>query len=54
MVIAEASKDETFAKLALSIGARGAVQTKSFRAFTEEEDRKIIVALPLIFLLRAK
>jgi uncharacterized protein with GYD domain len=46
VVIAEAPDDETMAKLALTIGATGAIRTESFRAFTEEEYRKIIAALP--------
>jgi uncharacterized protein with GYD domain len=46
VVICEAPDDETMAKLALTIGATGAIRTESFRAFTEEEYRKIIAALP--------
>jgi uncharacterized protein with GYD domain len=46
VVIGEAPDDETMAKLALTIGATGAIRTESFRAFTEEEYRKIIAALP--------
>lgn len=46
VVIGEAPDDETIAKLALTIGATGAIRTESFRAFTEEEYRKIIAALP--------
>ena len=37
--------DETVAKLVLSIGHAGYVQTHTFRAFTEDEYRKIIAAL---------
>jgi len=46
VVIAEAPDDETAAKLALSIGSRGAVRTVTLRAFTEDEYRKIIAGLP--------
>lgn len=46
VVIAEAPDDETVAKLALSIGAQGSIRTETFRAFTEDEYRKIIAALP--------
>jgi uncharacterized protein with GYD domain len=43
--IFEAPDDETVAKLALAIGHAGYVQTHTFRAFTEDEYRKIIDAL---------
>lgn len=46
VVISEGPDDETAAKLVLTIGAAGAVRTETFRAFTEEEYRKIIAALP--------
>ena len=46
VVIAEAPNDETVAKLALATGALGAVHTETLRAFTEDEYRKIIAALP--------
>jgi len=46
VVISEASDDETAAKLALSIGSLGNVRTETLRAFTEDEFRKIIAALP--------
>ena len=46
VVIAEAPDAETVAKLALSIGSRGAVRTETLQAFTEDEYRKIIPALP--------
>jgi uncharacterized protein with GYD domain len=46
VVIAEAPNDETVAKLALAVGSLGAVQTETLRAFTEDEYRKIIAALP--------
>ena len=46
VIVAEAPDDETLAKLALSIGSAGAVRTETLRAFTEEEYRKIVTALP--------
>ena len=46
VVVAEAPDDETVAKLALAIGAAGAIRTETLRAFPEEEYRKIIAALP--------
>jgi uncharacterized protein with GYD domain len=46
VVVAEAPDDETITKAALSIGSVGAVRTETLRAFTENEYRKIIAALP--------
>ena len=46
VVIAEGPDDETAAKLALTVGSLGAIQTETLRAFTEDEYRKIIAALP--------
>jgi uncharacterized protein with GYD domain len=46
VVIAEGPDDETVAKLALTVGSQGAIRTETLRAFTEEEYRKIIAALP--------
>jgi len=46
VVIAEGPDDETAAKLLLTIGGQGNVRTTTFRAFTEDEFRKIIAALP--------
>ncbi len=46
VVISEAPDDETIAKIALSIGSQGNVQTQTFRAFSESEYRKIISDLP--------
>ena len=46
VVIGEAPGDESAATLALAIGAGGAVRTETLRAFTEDEYRKIIAALP--------
>ncbi len=46
VVIAEVLDDETVAKLALSIGKQRNIRTETLRAFTEEEYRNIIAALP--------
>lgn len=46
VVISEAPDDETVTKVALAIGSRGSVRTETLRAFTEDEYRKIIAALP--------
>lgn len=46
VVISEAPDDETVAKLALSIGVQGNIRTETIRAFTEDEYRSIISALP--------
>lgn len=44
--IVEAPDDETIAKAALFVGSLGTVRTETLRAFTEDEYRKIIAALP--------
>jgi uncharacterized protein with GYD domain len=46
IVVAEAPDDETVAKLALATGSLGNVRTETLRAFTEDEYRKIVAALP--------
>ena len=46
VVISEAPNDETVGKLVLMIGAQGNIRTETLRAFTEEEYRKLIAALP--------
>ncbi len=46
VAIVEGPDDETAAKLLLTIGAQGNIRTTTFRAFTEDEFRKIIAALP--------
>jgi uncharacterized protein with GYD domain len=45
-IVLEASDDETVAKIALAIGSLGNVHTNTLRAFTEDEFRKIVAALP--------
>ncbi len=44
--IVEAPDDETIAKATLALGSLGNVQTETLRAFTEDEYRKIVDALP--------
>jgi uncharacterized protein with GYD domain len=46
VVVSEAPDEETGTKLALMIGSQGSIRTETFRAFTEEEYRKLISALP--------
>jgi len=46
VVVSEAPDDETIAKVALAIGSTGAIRTETLRAFTEEEYKSIIAALP--------
>jgi uncharacterized protein with GYD domain len=46
VIVGEAPDDETAAKLSLAIGSKGSVRMETMRAFTEEEYRKIIEALP--------
>ena len=46
VVISEAPDDETVAKVALMIGSAGAIRTETLRAFTEQEYKNIIAALP--------
>jgi uncharacterized protein with GYD domain len=46
VVISEAPDEETGTKLLLMIAAQGNIRTETFRAYTEDEYRKIIAALP--------
>jgi len=46
VVISEAPDDETATRFALATGARGYVRTETLRAYTEEEYRRILAALP--------
>jgi len=46
VVIGEFPDDETVARSALAGGSQGFVRTETFRAFTEDEYRKIIASLP--------
>ena len=45
VIVLEAPDAETVAKCALDLGSKGNVKTETFRAFTEDEYRKIIGAL---------
>ena len=46
VVVTEAPNEETVAKFALAIGAKGAARSETLRAFSEADYRKIIGALP--------
>jgi uncharacterized protein with GYD domain len=46
VVVAEAPDRETVAKLALAIGAGGAIRTETLPAFTEDEYRQVVAGLP--------
>ncbi len=46
MVISEAPSDEVYMTTILAIASAGAIKTETLRAFTEDEYRKIIAALP--------
>ncbi len=46
VVVSEAPDDATVAKLAFMTGGQGAVRTETLRAFTEDEYRENIAALP--------
>ena len=46
VVVSEGPDDETAAKIALSIGSKGAARSVTMRAFPEDEYRKIISELP--------
>jgi uncharacterized protein with GYD domain len=46
VTIWEAPNDETLAKVMLAIGSLGNVTTETLRAFTEDEFRGIVAALP--------
>ena len=46
LFVLEAADDEAIAKAALAIGSLGNVRTKTHRAFTEAEYKRIVAALP--------
>ena len=46
VIIAEAPDDETIGKFLLATGSLGNVRTQTMRAFTEDEFRKLVAALP--------
>jgi uncharacterized protein with GYD domain len=46
VTIGEAPSDEAYATTLLALASAGAIRTETLRAFTEDEYRKIIAALP--------
>ncbi len=46
IIVVDAPDAETAAKIILSIGSRGSVNTETFQAFPEDEYRKLISELP--------
>ncbi len=46
VAISELPNDEAAARVALGTGSMGNVQTETLRAFSEDEYRKVIAALP--------
>jgi len=46
VIVSEAPSDDVIARVALATGAKGSVRSETLRAFTEDEYRKIIAALP--------
>ncbi len=46
VIVAELPNDEAVAKLALTLGSAGNIRTRTMRAFTEAEYRKIVQSLP--------
>jgi uncharacterized protein with GYD domain len=45
ITIADAPNDETMAKLSLLLGSKGNIRTRTQRAFTETEFRKVVSSL---------
>src|SRR5437016_2422290 len=46
VIVSEAPNDEAVARISLVLGAQGNVRTRTSRAFTEPEYRKLIQSLP--------
>ena len=46
VVLAETSNGDNMAKLAMAIGSQGNVRTRTARAWTEEEYKKLVSELP--------
>ena len=46
VIVAEMPNDEAVAKLSLTLGSAGNIRTRTMRAFTESEYRKLIQSLP--------
>lgn len=46
VTISDAPNDEAMAKLSLILGTKGNIRTRTLRAFSEAEFRKIVASLP--------
>lgn len=46
VMIVEAPDEQTMAKLSLTVSSKGAIRTKILRAYSEDEYRQIIDAVP--------
>lgn len=46
VIISESPSDEVYATTVLAIASRGAVRSTTLKAFTEDEYRRIIAAIP--------
>jgi uncharacterized protein with GYD domain len=46
VIVVDAPNDETVAKVSLMLGSKGNVKTRTSRAFTEAEYRKLVASLP--------
>src|SRR5712691_262291 len=46
VIVVDAPNDEVVAKVSLMLGSKGNVKTRTSRAFTESEYRKLIQSLP--------
>jgi uncharacterized protein with GYD domain len=46
VTVADAPNDETMATLSLLLGSKGNIRTRTLRAFSETEYRKIVSSLP--------
>jgi len=46
VIVAEAPNDEAITKISLALASKGNVRTRTSRAFTEPEYRKLIDSLP--------
>ena len=45
LIVIEAPDDAAMAKAVLALASKGSIQTETFRAFTEDEYRKIVSAI---------
>jgi uncharacterized protein with GYD domain len=46
VLVVESPDDETLARMVIATGMQGNLRTKTVRAFTEDEFRKIVAGLP--------